>query len=188
MQRLVSAVAVGALCALLSSAAVPLGGARASAEDVAQLLGDCQDDEIENEERAEICTRLAEDSTLPEDLRAEALLNRGIVYLDDSKPELALADFEKAISFNPEYPTAHAYRGEANKALERLEVALADYDTAVALDKGQSADILAFRGEVHRRIGSIDKAKADYEAALKIEAEHDIAKSAMAELAAKKPE
>jgi len=186
MQRLLSAVAAGALCALLPSVAVPVNGARASTEDVSELLGDCQDDEIENEARAEICTRLADDTTLPEDLRAEALLNLGIVHLDEKQPEQALADFEKAIAFNPEYPTAHAYRGEANKALDRLDVALAAYDTAVALDKGQSADIVAFRGELHRRMGSLDKAKADYEAALRLEANHDIATAGLTELGSAK--
>lgn len=188
MRCLGLAIAAGALCALLANAIVPPGGARASTEDVAELLGDCQDDEIENGERAEICTRIVEDASLPEDLRAEALLNRGIVQLDERKPELALADFEQAIAFNPEYPTAHAYRGEAHKALDKLDRALADYDTAVSLDKGQSADILAFRGEVHRRMGSFDKAKVDFEAALKLEAEHDIATAGMKALGIKKPE
>jgi tetratricopeptide (TPR) repeat protein len=188
MRRLVLAVAAGALCVLLASAAVLPGDARASAEDITETLGDCQDDEIENDSRVDICSRLADDTSLPEDLRAEALLNRGIVYLDEKQPERALEDFDKAIAFNPEYPTAHAYRGEANKALDRLEQALVDYNTAVALDKGQSADFLAFRGQVHRRMGSFDKAKADYESALKLETGHEIAVAGMRALGIKTPE
>lgn len=185
MQRLVLAVAAGTLCALLASTAVLPSGARASAEDITETLGDCQDDEIENDARVDICSRLADDTSLPEDLRAEAFLNRGIVYLDDKRPELALADFEQAIKFNPEYPTAHAYRGEANKTLDRLDEALVDYNTAVALDKAQSPDLLAFRGQVHRRMGSFDKAQADYEAALKLEAGHEIAVAGMRALGIK---
>ncbi len=185
MRRLMMAVAAGALCALLVNTVGLPGGARASSEDIMETLGDCQDDEIENDERVDICTRIADDPTLPEDLRAEALLNRGIVHLDDRKLELALADFEKAIAFNPEYPTAHAYRGEANKALDRLDVALADYNKAVALDMAQSADFLAFRGQLHRRMGTFDKAKADFEAALKLEREHEVAIAGMEALGLK---
>ncbi len=185
MRRLGLAVAAGALCALLAGSAVLSGGARASSDDIVEVLGDCQDDEIINEERTAICSRIINDTTLREELRAEALLNRGIVYLDDNNPTLALADFEQAIVLNPDYPSAHAYRGEAHKALGKFDQALADYDTAVSLDKGQSADIVAFRGDVHRRMGNIDKAKADYETALKLEAEHDIAIAGMQALALK---
>lgn len=174
MQRPWLAIAAGALCALLACSAVPPDGARASAEDIAETLGDCQDDEIENDDRADICTRIIEDTSLPEDLRAEALVNRGIVHLEEKKPELALADFEQAIAFNPSYPAAHAYRGEAHLALEQFAKALADYDTAVSLD-GSSADLRAFRGHVHRRMGNFDKARADFEAALKLERDHDVA-------------
>ena len=185
MRRLGLAVAAGALCALLASSAMPPTGAHASSDDIVEMLGDCQDDEIVSDERAAICSRIINDTTLPEEIRAEALLNRGIVYLDDNNSTLALADFEQAIALNPEYPSAHAYRGEAHKALDKLDQALADYDTAVALDKAQSADIVALRGDVHRRMGNLDKAKADYEAALKLEAEHDIATAGMKALALK---
>ena len=174
MRRPVLAVAAGVLCALLAGVMVPPGGARAAADDIAERLGDCQDDEIDNDERAQICTRIIDDTSLPEDLRAEALVNRGIVHLEESKATLALADFEQAVAFNSSYPAAHAYRGEAHKAMEQFDKALSDYNTAISLD-GASADLYAFRGEVHRRMGALDKARADYEAALRIEAENDVA-------------
>lgn len=179
MRRPWMAVAAGALCALLAGSAVPLHEARASAEDVAELLGDCQDDEIDNEEREAICTRLIDDPSLPEDLRAEALLNRGIVHLEEEKPEAALADFDMAIAFNPEYPAAHAYRGEAQKALEKFDLAIASYDRAIALDRDTSSDLFAYRGEVHRRMGTFDKARADFEKALQLERDHEIAVAGM---------
>jgi tetratricopeptide (TPR) repeat protein len=188
MRRPLLAVAAGVLFALLASVVVPPPGARASAEDVAELLGDCQDDEIDNEERADICSRLIDDASLPEDLRAEALLNRGIVHLEESDPEAALADFERGIAYNPEYPALHAYRGEAHKALEKLDLALADYDKAIALDGGTSADLFAFRGQIHRRMGSFDKARVDFERALQLEREHDVAIAGMKALGLKLPE
>ena len=186
MRRPVLAVAAGVLCALAAGAVVPPGGARAAADDVLQRLGDCQDDETENDDRIEICTDIIENMSLPEDLRAEALINRGIVHLDERKPKLALADFEQAIVFNPGYPAAHAYRGEAHKAMELFDRALADYDRAVALD-GESADLYAFRGDVHRRMGALDKAKVDFETALRLERDHEIAILGMKALGIKQP-
>ena len=187
MRRPILAIAAGLLSVLLAGVLVSPSGVRASADDVAERLGDCQDDEIDNDERVQTCTRLIEDTSLPEDLRAEALLNRGIVHLEERKPALALADFEQAIAFNPEYPTAHAYRGEAHKAMEQFDKALADYNRAIALD-GSSADLYAFRGEVHRRMGTFDKAKSDFQTALKIEAGHEIAVLGMKALGIKTPE
>jgi tetratricopeptide (TPR) repeat protein len=186
MRRPVLAVAAGLLCALVAGAVVPPGGARAAADDVLERLGDCQDDETENDDRIEICTRIIDDVSLPEDLRAEALINRGIVHLDERKAQLALADFEQAIAFNPEYPTAHAYRGEAHKAMDQFDKALVDYNRAIQLD-ATSADLYAFRGEVHRRMSTFDKARADYEAALRLEREHEIAILGMKALGIKQP-
>jgi tetratricopeptide (TPR) repeat protein len=186
MRRLVSAVAAGILGALLAGTAVPPDGARAAADDVAERLGECQDDEIENDDRTEICTQIIDDASLPEDLRAEALINRGIVHLDERKAKLALADFEQAIAFNPGYPAAHAYRGEAHKAMEHFDKALADYDRAIALD-GSSADLYAFRGDVHRRMGALDKARADFETALRLESGHEVAVLGMKALGIKQP-
>jgi tetratricopeptide (TPR) repeat protein len=184
MRRPVLAVAAGVLCALLVGAVVPPGGVRAAVDDISERLGDCQDDEIDGHERVQICTHIIDDVSLPEDLRAEALVNRGIVHLDQVKPDLAMADFEQAIAFNPTYPVAHAYRGEAHKAKGRLAEALTDYDTAISLDAA-SADLYAYRGEIHRRVGALDKARADYEAALKLEAGHDVAVLGMKALGAK---
>jgi tetratricopeptide (TPR) repeat protein len=184
MRRLELAIAAAVLYALLAGAVMPQGGARAAADDVSERLGDCQDDETENDDRIEICTSIIDDVSLPEDLRAEALINRGIVHLDERKPKLALADFEQAIAFNPEYPAAHAYRGEAHKALEHFDKALTDYDRAVALD-GSSADLYAFRGDIHRRTGALDKARADFETALRLDAEHEVAMLGMKALGIK---
>lgn len=181
MRRLWMAFAAGIFCALLAAAPLFSTSTQASVDDVIERLADCQDDEIENDERHAICSAIIDDVNQSEDLRAEALVNRGIVYLDQEKPELALADFEKAVAFNPSYPSAHAYVGEASKALGRLDKALASYDTAVSLDD-TSADLYAYRGNVHLKMGAKDKARADFEAALKIESNHDVATAGMAEL------
>jgi tetratricopeptide (TPR) repeat protein len=142
--------------------------------DVAALLDDCKDDEINSAERQSVCTDLIGNTQLPPAVRAEALVNRGIVLLDDGHANLAMADFDAAILLNPHEPVAHAYRGEVYKARGQLQEALAAYDTAISFDD-KSADLFANRGDLHRQLGAPDKAKADFEAALKIEREHDIA-------------
>jgi tetratricopeptide (TPR) repeat protein len=184
MQRLLLAIAAGMLCGLLGGSVIAPGTAHAAADDISERLGDCQDDEIDNDERALICTRIIDDSGLPEDLRAEALLNRGIVHLEEDRLDLAMADFEQAIAFNPTYPAAHAYRGEVHKARGQLAEALADYDRAISFFD-ESADLFANRGEIHRLLGAADKAKADYEAAIRLERTHDVAVLGMKALARK---
>jgi tetratricopeptide (TPR) repeat protein len=174
MQRLLLAIAAWVLCALLAGSIVAPGTARAAADDISERLGDCQDDEIDNDDRALICTRIVDDAGLPEDLRSEALVNRGIVYLEEDRLDLAMADFEQAIAFNPTYPAAHAYRGEVHKAKEQFAEAVADYDRAISFFE-ESADLFANRGEIHRLLGATDKAKADYKAAIRLERTHDIA-------------
>ena len=142
--------------------------------DLAALLDDCKDDEIKGAERQHICSELVGNTQLPPAVRAEALVNRGIVLLDDGHVNLAMVDFDAAILLNPHDPVAHAYRGEVFKTRGQLKEALAAYDTAISFDD-KSADLFANRGELHRQLGAPAKAKADFEAALKIEREHDIA-------------
>jgi Tfp pilus assembly protein PilF len=152
--------------------------------DVAELLDHCKDDEIYNDERRRVCSELIEDTQVPPEVRAEALVNRGIVLLGDGETNEAMADIEAAIVLNPLDPVAHAYRGEVFKARGHLEQALSAYDTAVSLD-GNSADLFANRGDIQLQLGATDKAKSDFEAALKIEREHDIAIAGLEALARK---
>lgn len=177
----------GAFAALVLISGSGLGTAQAAApdaiaskdalslpNDAATLLDDCKDDEIIGVERQTLCTELIGNTQLPPSVRAEALVHRGIVLLDDGRSNLAMADFEAAIVLNPSDPVAHAYRGEVLKARGQLAEALAAYDMAIDLD-GNSADLLANRGDLHRQLGAREKAREDFEAALKIEQDHDTA-------------
>ncbi len=176
---------------VLSTAHAAAPGALASKDtltlpnDVAALLDDCKDDEIIGAERQSLCTELVGNTQLPPAVRAEALVYRGIILLDDGHVNLAMADFEAAVVLNPNDPMAHAYRGEVFKVRNRPADALAAYDTAVSLD-GDSADLFANRGELHRQLGASDKARADFEAALKIERDHRTAMAGLKALTRKK--
>lgn len=152
--------------------------------DVAVVLDDCKDDEIIGIERQNLCSELIGNTQLPPAVRAEALVNRGIVLFDDGHLSLAMADFEAAIVLNPHDPLAQAYKGEVLKARGQLADALSAYDTAISLD-GNSADLFANRGDLHRQLGAPDKARDDFEAALKIERKHDTAIAGLKSLAKK---
>lgn len=171
-------MAAGVLCALLAGMPLLTSSTQASADDIAERLADCQDDEIDNDERRTICSHIIDDASHPEDVRAEALLNRGIVFLEENKPAQAMADFEEAVRLNPTYPAAYAYRGEASKATGQLARALEDYDKAISLDDA-SSDLYAYRGDIHLKLGERDKARADFQAALKLERGHDVATAGM---------
>ena len=188
----------GTFAALLMISGSVLGMAQAAApdavaskdtltlpNDVAALLDDCKDDEIIAAERQILCTELIGNTQLAPSVRAEALVYRGIVLLDDGHVNLAMADFEAAVVLNPSDPMAHAYRGEVFKVRNQPVDALAAYDTAVSLD-GDSADLFANRGELHHQLGARDKARADFEAALKIERDHRTAIAGLKALTRKK--
>ncbi len=180
------AIAAGAFGVLLSiSPATVTRGAIAMPSSVAEILDDCKDDEIFNEERRRVCSELIDDVQLPAEVRAEALVNRGIVLLSEREPDRAMADFEAAIALNPRGAVAYAYRGEVHKAKGRLENARAEYDIAISLDGG-SADLFVNRGEIHRQLGARDKARSDFETALRIEPDHYVARDNLKSLSRNK--
>jgi len=60
--------------------------------------------------------------------------NRGVVYLDQKRFELAVKDFSQAIAYDDEYESAYNNRGNALSRLARFREALPDYDKAIALN------------------------------------------------------
>lgn len=185
MQRHWLAGAAGVLCLLMAEVSAPLGnGARAAANDVSARLDDCQDDEIYAHERLLICSELVDDESLSREIRAEALVHRGVIHLDETRLDAAMTDFERALALNGKSALAHAYRGEVHRARGYLDRALADYDTAIGLYDA-SADLYANRGQIHLELGATGKAKADFEAALRLEQKHDVATKGLKALAAR---
>ncbi len=87
-----------------------------------------------------------EGDSLPWVLFNQAYVGRGQRHLDDGRPELALADFEKAITYpdnlgvgrsdKPQHANAHYGRGRSLHALGRLEQALAAWRKGAAGSAG----------------------------------------------------
>jgi tetratricopeptide (TPR) repeat protein len=87
------------------------------------------------------CTRLIESGELDEGQRGEALLNRGVAYVEANAFGRAIPDikasvthFDEAIRRNPSSAPLFHRRAEAYQLLQRSTLAIADYEEAFRLD------------------------------------------------------
>ncbi len=99
--------------------------------------------------------------------RAVWYLNRGNLYQDQQKYELALADWNKAIEINPNYAEAYLNRGNLYKNLQKYELALADYSKAIDINPNY-AYAYYNRGNLYKNLQKYELALADYSKAIKI--------------------
>lgn len=60
--------------------------------------------------------------------------NRGNVYYNAARWDLALADFNKSIALNPKYPNSYSNRGSVNIYLGKFQESLADNEKAISIN------------------------------------------------------
>ncbi|MGH1394800.1 MAG: trypsin-like peptidase domain-containing protein, partial [Trichormus sp.] len=98
---------------------------------------------------------------------AQAYYNQGVIYYEQKKWELALADFNKAIAINPQNANAYIYRGNIYYDQKKWELALADFNKAIAINP---QDALAYynRGNIYRNQKKWELALADFNKAIAI--------------------
>jgi tetratricopeptide (TPR) repeat protein len=89
---------------------------------------------------------------------------------DKEAPEFtkALADYTRAIQYNPKYALAYNNRGVLHDIKGEQKEALADYSRAIDNDPGYARCLLN-RGDLYRSWGEYQKALQDYGQALKVE-------------------
>ncbi|MGK7933710.1 MAG: tetratricopeptide repeat protein [Microcystaceae cyanobacterium] len=58
--------------------------------------------------------------------------NRGKIYYEQQKWDLALADFNKSIELNPDFPLVYSNRGDIYRTQKKCDLALADYNKVIA--------------------------------------------------------
>ena len=68
---------------------------------------------------------------------AEAYYNRGNIYNNQGKYDLALAEFNQAIKFKPKYAKAYYNRGLVYKTQRNIERVISDFEKAAKLYKEQ---------------------------------------------------
>ncbi|MFI9783783.1 tetratricopeptide repeat protein [Kitasatospora sp. NPDC051984] len=103
--------------------------------------------------------------------RAVAYRRRGIGHHGQGRHDLALADFDRSVTLDPDRPEALHSRGRALITAERYEEALADLDRAVELDPDYAA-AFATRGEARRLTGQYEEALADFDRAVELDPGH----------------
>jgi len=68
------------------------------------------------------------------ELTAIEYYNRGVVYVDLGKYQLALDDYSSAIRINPDYAKAYNNRGGVYVDLGKYQLALDDYSSAIRIN------------------------------------------------------
>ena len=91
-----------------------------------------------------------------------ALNNRGNVYgKERGELDLALADFNKSIAFEPDFVNAYANRGVVYGIKGKYDLAIKDFTKALEL-KPNYYEALLNRGITYSQIGQFDKAIIDF--------------------------
>ncbi|MBD2147786.1 serine protease [Sphaerospermopsis sp. FACHB-1194] len=93
--------------------------------------------------------------------------NRGNLYVQQKKWELALADYNQAININPDFALAYYNRGNLYSDQKKWELALADYNQAIKINP-DDADAYNNRGVLYSDQKKWELALADYNQAIKI--------------------
>ena len=145
-----------------------IGAAAAHAQSVADHLSQCQDEKGTAAARISACTR-AITQTDNDDLKGEALLQRGVLHEVNGETVAAVNDYTEAIKIDGNNALAYFNRGNANDQLGNYDLAIADYTEAIKID-AKDPDFLNNRGQTYDAKGDHDRAIADYTEAIRLNA------------------
>ncbi len=99
--------------------------------------------------------------------RAAWYVNRGTLYDDQQKYELALADYNQAIELNRNFAMAYYNRGGLYQDLGKYDLALSDYSKAIEINRSY-AEAYYNRGNLYKDLQKYDLALSDYSKAIEI--------------------
>jgi tetratricopeptide (TPR) repeat protein len=114
------------------------------------------------------CTGLINSPGGKADDRALAFLQRGSMYRRLEKYDLALADFDQALRYDPKSASAYTGRGNALRHLGRLDDSIAAHSEAIRLEP-ENAMAYSNRGNAFADKKDYEHAIADFDAAIKID-------------------
>lgn len=95
--------------------------------------------------------------------------NRGVLFYMQGKDKEALADFEKAISINPNNHSPYVGRGNILADARQNEKAFADYDKAIKLNP-KATEAYNGRGDIRFQKGEMDLALEDMNKVIELDA------------------
>ncbi len=113
-----------------------------------------------------------------------AYYNRGTLYLESNKFDVAMADFTKAIEERPDFGNAYHNRGLVKAQMKRWEEAEDDLSRALSL---LPTNAFAFfnRAKIYEQLNRKDAALKDYQAAYRFDPRMKQAQDAIKRLSAK---
>lgn len=153
---------------VVAACLVGAGAGAVEAQTMADLLAICQDEAKAAPDRIAACTRIIEDKAQDEGMRAEALIQRGVLYELRGDREDAVSDYSEAIKLEGTNALPYFNRGNVHDQLRRFEQAIADYTEAIRLDPSDP-DFYNNRGQTYDSMGEHDRAIVDYTEAIRLD-------------------
>jgi tetratricopeptide (TPR) repeat protein len=98
---------------------------------------------------------------------AVANLNRGVEYYQNGDLDRAIADFDKAISLDPDFAEAYNDRGLCYTTKGDLDQAISDFDRTIQI-KPDFAEAYSNRGTAYKSKDDFDRAIKDYDEAVRL--------------------
>ena len=99
---------------------------------------------------------------------AEDCFQRGIAYFEQGDYELAIAEYDQALTLNPQYAEAYSARGKAHFGLHDFNRAITDCGRAIALNP-EYVEAYGSRGNAYHAKQVFKRAVADYDKALTLD-------------------
>lgn len=130
-----------------------------------------------------ICTNALNFERLTPEGRAATLVNRGIIRLRHKSYDQAIADFNLALRYRPEFAEAYANRGAADIGAHRFAESLSDINRALALGVQRPEKAFYNRGLAHEGLDDLGSAHRDYERALEFAPNWTLVKEQIAHIA-----
>jgi len=97
---------------------------------------------------------------------------QGNDYYDDEEYELAMDNYNRAISIDPDYPYAYSLRGDVYNDLKNYDYAIADYTRAIQIDPEYIFAYLS-RGHIYSDLKLYKAAITDFTIAVEIDPEYN---------------
>jgi tetratricopeptide (TPR) repeat protein len=119
------------------------------------------------DEAVRLYTEALKDNKLTNDRKGVIHADRGVIYARLGQPDLAIADFNRAVTLFPEYAAAYNNRGAFLVSLGAFDEAIKDFDRALVLAPGYVA-ALNNRAAAHAKLKRNMRAIADYTRAIRL--------------------
>ena len=167
--------------ASLLSASLLAGGAHAAVTVLGNgLARTCYDAAEFNGDPSDgiaACSQALEQMALAVRDRAATFVNRGILYSRLHEPRLAMADYDRGISMEPNLGEAYVDRGTALIELSRFDEAVEDINKGIALGSSRLEIAYYDLGMAEDGLGNVRAAYFAYKKATEIEPGFTLASS-----------